>query len=290
MTSKTDQPWSDSDNRIRQLDRNLRQLKEGRFKDYMAQHASRRPIPEKLGSALTFTQSKLCQEAWQDETFKIFVKRYGGMCELICNFIIAKDMMGQNTQGLPSLTDFNSQNFHVNRVAEGVKMSYHNPYEQNITLFNLKQNRIQQTHYLKTASIIQYILAFIFNIYPFSILSATTHLYDTGAVNRKALTDSLGAMADGSYIKFMAFNKSLKGISGHSMLIKKTGESYAFFDPNSGETQNLSFNGLCNKIDQYMSLSSYNNMALIDGNRYIHHVEHQASLAVDRPTRSPRAR
>ncbi len=54
----------------------------------------------------------------------------------------------------------------------------------------------------------------------------------------------------------------LNFLDGHSTLIKKIGsENSIFFDPNTGEHQNLSFENLCDKIDK--QLKQWNGIDLV---------------------------
>ena len=59
-------------------------------------------------------------------------------------------------------------------------------------------------------------------------------------------------------------------MSGHSMVIKKTGDDqYSFFDPDTGRTDNLTAGELADKIDSMMDEGGYTNMAFIDGKKYV---------------------
>lgn len=148
---------------------------------------------------------------------------------------------------------------------------FQNPFLKNtITLPALNQQHILHSHLLMTSNFIEKIIAYLFNVYPHDIFSTFEKPCDDNQqVNKPLLAEKLNALPNDYYIKFFVFNKSFPDFNGHSMVIKKVGDHYSFFDPDQGEFRNLSIDGLCLHINAVMKKCQGTHMAFIDGMEYI---------------------
>jgi tricorn protease-like protein len=82
------------------------------------------------------------------------------------------------------------------------------------------------------------------------------------------LNHMLDGLEDKSHLKFEAFKKGRFSLDGHSMLIRKTGDSYSFFDPNRGEFTQLSIDDLCELINESMRTYKANHMCFLDAKSF----------------------
>lgn len=197
-----------------------------------------------------------------------YIFKFDGLCELISNYVIMEDLMG-GTQN--NLANYHKNSYKmVNIDDDKIKLSANNVYQEKITLFNLNQPRIINSHVLEVYNFWQKLIAFFFNIYPCSLFSFTDPIKTTeNKVNQNLLQPKLDELADGTYIKFMVFNKKLFGFEGHSMVIKKTDEHFSFFDPNKGEQTDLTFTALCDVINESIEKYNANNIAFLDAKQFI---------------------
>ena len=211
---------------------------------------------------------------------KKFIFRYNGLCELICNAVLAEDLMGKSDSLIPGeFVGFDKKSYDVKSINDHTIQLIHkalaskisNTYKEKLSLNHI--GMFSKTHYLDVASFFQHIIAYLFNIYPFDLFSIRDKVQIDKKVNVAVFQKRVEALADGSYIKFMVFSKNIFGFNGHSMLIKKTGKTFSFFDPNFGETFNLDLPSLCECINKKMLEYQASNMAFLDGKKFLQHIE-----------------
>ncbi len=162
-----------------------------------------------------------------------FVRRYGGLCELICNRILFDDFLGTGTD--------------------------QRSLKKYVTIENVDTENIRNSHILESFSSFKKAIAILVEKYPCNVFSYLEQkkLLNTSSseknqkvVNREMLSEGLARLRVGEQIKVHIFNKSGINFTGHSMLIKKMSNTeFIFFDPDQGEFRDLSFSKLCDRID-----------------------------------------
>lgn len=228
-----------------------------------------------------FSQSELIgsDEFKQYANLNTFVVRFNGLCELICNSVIADDLMGSKDRLLKSqLQKFNKDlldvkwidNRAIQLIYKTLLTNASNPYKEKISLMHL--DTFSSTHTLDATSYFQQMTAYILGIYPFDLFSYGDAVQTGKKVNASVLENKLAQLEDGSYIKFMAFSKGFLGFQGHAMVIKKTGRTFSFFDPNSGEKFGITPEELSGYIDSAMLFYHGTHMAFMDGKEFINSV------------------
>ena len=225
---------------------------------------------------LSFNQSELIYsfEFQKFETLQSVVVRFNGLCELISNCVIANDLLGSHSQ----LNSFLSQNKSllsvrwsndttIQLIFKALQTEALNPYEKYLTLTEV--DRFSKSHTLDVYSHFQKMIAYFVDVFPFDLFSAGEKVQIGKTVNQSVLEKKLESLDDGSYIKFMTFTKGVLSFQGHSMVIKKTGNTFSFFDPNKGEMLNLKPTDLCQQINHSMKEWNATHMAFIDGIKHI---------------------
>lgn len=175
----------------------------------------------------------------QMETLTNFNDRFGGLCEIVCNFVLVNDLLGSVNVPL--------QNNEI-KLSKKLNSNY---FVEKITPQGLNQPHIKKSHILDASSFFVKIIAFIFDIYPCSILSfyeqrqlLLKNELGEKFINPDVVRKRFDALDTDQYVKFEVFSKGF-GFSGHSMLIKKTNDNeYSYFDPNTGEHSKLDFEAL----------------------------------------------
>jgi hypothetical protein len=178
--------------------------------------------------------------------------KFGGLCELICNRILIDDSLGTG-KDLDSIK---------NRV----------------TVERMDEKKIKKSHLLEVYSIFHRATALLFGLYPDNIFMYFDQIKlvikkpdsDQRMINREVLEKGLNQLDEGEVIKLEVFSKNGLDFSGHSLLFKKmTKDNYIFFDPNTGEHRNLSFNQLCNHIDEQLTMFMGTDVLLIKGKKFL---------------------
>ena len=179
--------------------------------------------------------------------------KFDGLCDLICNLILI-----DNTLGYEKDLDF---------------------IKKQVTIERLNDYKIKKGHILDIYSIFQKIIAFLFGLYPDNIFSHSDQWKlinnnKTRSVNRQILKKGLKDIKEGVSLKLEILKKSGFNFSGHSLLIKKMpNNKYAFFDPNNGEYQNLSFIQLSDHIDRQLELINGTDIFIMRGKDYLKRLE-----------------
>ncbi|WP_058498279.1 hypothetical protein [Legionella gratiana] len=194
---------------------------------------------------IPFNQKEICEQVRKyDFIYKNLnhiYQSYHGLCELICNYIIIKDLLDKNC------------------TSDRLKK---------INVVKLEKQKITSSHILNASSSFSMFKAYLFNIYPYDLFSHS-EIESNNQIDEKLLSSKLDNVNNNAYIKFFVFSKSIFSFKGHSMLIKKTGNDFTFFDPNQGVFTHLSVAELCKKLSQAYEKHKGTNMAFIDGNKYI---------------------
>lgn len=158
-------------------------------------------------------------------------KKFGGLCELICNKILIDNLLG-NTKDSSEL-------------------------KENISLEKINTDEIKKSHLLKIYSVFRRVIAYLLGIYPDNILSffdqwkLVVRWPHVSYVDPDILKKGLTSINEGETLKLAVFHRNFLSFNGHSMLIKKiTDDNYIFFDPNRGEYRGLSFNNLEKHINE----------------------------------------
>jgi len=219
-----------------------------------------------------FNQAKIVElhsreDSSDNKDLHKLVKKYKGLCELVCNLVLKEDLLK---------TTFNLKGLETNRLPQA------------ITSDSLGDKKIVKSHLLERASIWRKIGAILFSIYPKNIFSFTEqrglvekrsldvnkeaasfieknkgkinlNTYNeikellkekepSHLVNRTILFTGLDRLENGQILKLLVFRKF--PLTGHSLLVKKTDhDDYVFFDPNTGIEKGLSKEELALEID-----------------------------------------
>ncbi|ASQ45171.1 hypothetical protein [Legionella clemsonensis] len=223
-----------------------------------------------------FDQEGICFEVQLNKslykTLNNFVMKYDGLCELISNYVIMEDLLGKSEETL----DLNKTSFKLRERLDGfielqqIKSSNSNFLQEKIGLFAINQKKIKVSHILHVATFFEKLKAYFFNKYPFSLFPSNNIQNNDKTANVEVLTEKLNSLENGTYIKFCVFSKGFLSFTGHSMVIKKTGDNdFSFFDPNCGEKKHLTIDKLAAKINEAMKTYEGTNMAFMDGAQYI---------------------
>ncbi|MCE2983956.1 MAG: hypothetical protein LW832_10390 [Parachlamydia sp.] len=190
----------------------------------------------------------------QYNTLKEIAREHGGLCEIICNCILADNLIGKAT---------NDQFLF-----------------KNITIKKLNSPKIKNSHLLKIHTLFRRALAFLFGLYPNNLFSYSEQrklVYfknKTWNVNRQLISDKFANLDEKEVLKFEVFKRGFFSARGHSMLIQKTSaDHYLFFDPNNGEYRELTFDDLINKINQALLTYSGNEILLFKGSDHLKHIK-----------------
>jgi hypothetical protein len=189
-------------------------------------------------------------------------RKYGGLCEIISNFVIANDLLGRKEASTVDVKKF-------------IFSNSPNILQMRIKLDGISEDKIKKSHIVETSNIFAKLASVIFNLNPHSIIPASKDILlnskDSGReINRQLLEMQLDKLSVDDYIKFQVFRQKGLNFSGHSMVIKKTGEGvYSFFNPDEGEYQNLNYKDLCEKINDAIAKSKGDRVAFIDGKKYL---------------------
>lgn len=205
-------------------------------------------------NTIPFNQNDLCHDARLfHQTLHNFIKKYNGLCELICNKILFDDVLGK----------FNDEK----------------SLRNHLSIDKIDTQKIKTSHLLEIYSIFRRALAFLFGIYPDNIFSIKKQwklvkqksiLEKTSIVDRKILQSGLKKIAIGETLKLEVFNNKGFNFEGHSLLIKKTdADAYIFFDPNSGEQRNLTSEILFDQIDNQLKVHRGTDILLIRGQTFL---------------------
>ena len=237
----------------------------------------------KHNRTMQFSQSNLItkKEFKQYYYLKQLDMRFNGLCEIISNAVIADDFMGDNIQYVKFMMQENtkeavSNNTHstvmqlISDVLSNLSpIEYHatSYYKDKITLNYL--NGFAHSHILDVSSYWHQIRAFFSNIYMFDLFADDNNSSEHSNVDFSTLAQKLLQLPDGFYIKFVSFKKSFYSFNGHVMVIKKTGSSFSFFDPNFGEIFDLNITELWVQINHAMERNSCKYMLFMDGIEYL---------------------
>jgi hypothetical protein len=116
------------------------------------------------------------------------------------------------------------------------------------------------------------LISFIFNIYPDNIFSINDQwkLVNNNKVNEGILFEGLKDIESGTTLKVEVFKKTKDSFAGHSLLIKKIkNDEFIFFDPNEGETRELSQKDLVEKINNQLVENQGTDIFISKGDSYI---------------------
>ena len=227
-------------------------------------------IVELVPSSKTdFAQYKLISDIKSFTKLQSLNTKYSGLCEIISNYVIFQDLLGISDNSIKSKLEQLMYSNRQNKFIENIKPSF--------------LNELSETHIMERASLYALSLAYFFDTYPFSIFTAS----EMQEINEKRNTDlvlsRLAHIPIGSYVKFEVFYKNWLTMSGHSMVIKKLYQGFAFFDPNTGE-EFVDTKDMIKKIEEIKKMYKGTHMAFIDGNRYIQSVSQNIQSIIPEPT------
>lgn len=234
-------------------------------------------IAPKKNNQVSFRQDKICDQVKKEpehfKTLEGFILKFDGLCELISNYVIMENLLGKDT--CEDTSHFNEKlsrgNFSYGWQDGALFLNPPvNHLKAQIGLFALNQKEVKQSHILYFSSMFEKLMAYLFNIYPHDLFSVFDKVQQSdNKVNEMLLSQKLNTLNDGAYIKFSVFTKGIFSFQGHSMVIKKTGQYYSFFDPNHGEYTHLSSADLYSKINHAMQEYHGTHMAFINGSEYV---------------------
>lgn len=195
-----------------------------------------------------FNQDDLIEELNPREHERLlnYNSRFSGLCELICNRILMDETLGKG-----------------------------HDLSGRITPTRLNEEAVLNSHIVDVYSIFRKFLALLFGIYPDNVFSTFEQWNllsssQTGrVVNQDVLKCRFDALEDDETLKLLVFSTSITGLEGHSLLIKKTDERYVFFDPYFGEFRHLSFEKLCELIDEQINIYDANHLFITRGRDYL---------------------
>ncbi len=93
---------------------------------------------------IKFDQTSMCLNGKLPKNLQEINKKYDGLCDIICNLLLFKDVLGKSDKTL---------------------------LEKTITIEELSKNLIVKSHFLKINSVFRKIIAFLFGIYQKNIFS-----------------------------------------------------------------------------------------------------------------------
>lgn len=234
-------------------------------------------IVRNKNNLISFCQDTICDQVKKEpehfKTLEGFILKFDGLCELISNYVIMENLLGKDT--CEDTSHFNEKlsrgNFSYGWQDGALFLNPPvNHLKAQIGLFALNQKEVKQSHILYFSSMFEKLMAYLFNIYPHDLFSVFDKVQQSdNKVNEMLLSQKLNTLDDGAYIKFSVFTKGIFSFQGHSMVIKKTGHDYSFFDPNVGEHLHLNSAGLCSKINDAMKRYHGTHMAFINGSEYV---------------------
>ncbi|WP_058507025.1 hypothetical protein [Legionella quinlivanii] len=235
---------------------------------------------------IKFDQAPLCAEVKEKkdhyaDLHKINLK-FNGLCELICNFVIMEDKLGKAYSSTNRFSAvFAKTSFELREDDGQLRLIEKQPMasRHRFNISDINKSNVKKSHILHVSSLFQKVIAYFFNIYPHDLFKPFESNQKDGMVHEERLAEKLDALPDGHYVKFSVFRKERFEFEGHSMVIKKTNESYSFFDPNEGEYIDLSFDELCQKINHAMQKNNGTHMAFIDGKAYVESLQVEEDLS-----------
>ena len=124
--------------------------------------------------------------------------------------------------------------------------------------------------------------AYFFEQYPFDLNQGKNQ----PKITPLALENALASVNDGGYIKIFFFSDDKFMFKGHSMLIKKMGATFPFFDPNHGEKFNMSLSDVCALIYADWG-DGFSKFVLMDGKKFIESIRSKMPedrIEVPKPT------
>ena len=200
--------------------------------------------------------------------------QFNGLCELISNYIIANDLLGGDTSEY-LLTKYQIDQYSIkvknDNIIESKQDSGFLRIADEITLEKLNDPKIRGSHILHVSSYLELAQFLFMGKCPYTLFPDSEKIIIDEKLNEELLKKRFSELPDNFYIKFFAYDKALNKLSGHSMVIKKTGNTYSFFDPNFCEVQKQD-------IDQLITLISASqvhgaNLAFVDGVAYINSLQ-----------------
>jgi len=179
------------------------------------------------------------------------MRKYNGLCELICNNILIEGWMSESKKN--------------------------NFLRTKISLQNLNETRIINSHLLDVYSIFAKILAKIFHIYPSNIFSyreqrklVIENKNGNKVINNTILEKKLDQIKIGTTLKVEIIFRTFFSLSGHSTLLKKDHEnSYTYFDPERGTDSKLTKNQVCFFINLNIKKEKASDIFMINGEDYL---------------------
>lgn len=237
---------------------------------------------------IEFSQNSLFPQLSSGKLKNIKIQ-YNGLCEIICNYILMEDLLGEK-HPLPLNNDVHAVWIKTQTMLDqlGIKfkpntnfmLNYTDKYGAKITLDNLR--KVEDTHILDVTNFFTRLIALLFSIYPCNLFSNSPLskppqdkiILPNGktqiVVDKTMLADKLDKLDIGFYIKFFAFQKNGFDLKGHSMLIKKINpDQYSFFDPDHGEYTHLNIDELVNRINNAAEESSANTLLFVDAKEFV---------------------
>lgn len=246
---------------IARLNNQIRSNKTNNYPDFFP----RAEESAQISSRREFNQGDIINQlhGLDMQTLMNFDRRFGGLCELVCNFVFIEDLLGKSTSLQPnqlSVSQINKRDIQINYL------------KYKITPNKINQSQVKKSHILDVVGFFSKIIALLLDIYPCSIMSfkeqiklITNNNNGDKVINTDIFKDKLNSIRQGTYLKFEVFNKSFSSFSGHSMLIKKTGKNeYSFFDPNDGEKLKVDIDKLEVLVNEGIKNYNGTNVAFID--------------------------
>lgn len=162
-----------------------------------------------------FCQKSLIERVSEgsNSKLKMLIKKYGGLCEVICNYVLLHDL--------------------IDKVFLDIKVFL----DLVITEEAISKCPAVQMHIAENNSLIKMAFYHITSYYPGNLLDISDQKKLNNKVENKFNADIinkvLGLIENGQYVKLIGL---LPGFNqGHAMLIKKTDKDiFYFFDPNRG--------------------------------------------------------
>jgi hypothetical protein len=196
-----------------------------------------------------FNQNDLIREleAQNNEKYKKLKEvnsSYNGLCDLICNLALLKDLLKQDIY-----SNFNNV----------------------LTLDQLLE--VQNSHLIEVLGLFKIFLAIVFQYYIYNIFNWYDQVFNLiikneqgkFELNKAFLIEKFNKLNLDLYIKVEVFNSSS---DGHSLLIKKVSSTeFKFFDPNDIENSSCNAEELVNKLNK--QLERYSNIAFLNGNSFL---------------------
>ena len=215
-------------------------------------HRTKDPLIKKISSISHLQFNQAVDLDYQDPLLQTLDQRFNGLCDLICNKILLKDLLGKAEPGEKGAIFFKKK------------------------LQATKLDKLAKSHILMVYSKLELLVAFLFHIFPDNLFSITEQwrLVHQVALNSPLFAKGLSRIQVGETVKVQIFKRTWRSFHGHSLLIQKIDpHSFILFDPNQGELRGLNESQLKRKINFQLKQEPGSKILFIKAKPYLQRIE-----------------